>query len=134
MAELPFEFIVQGVPRSQEAKTVGRWKARVRAAAEASWPRGQRALSDELSVAIVYFHVGPADIDVDNMAKPILDALVGLVYWDDGVVSELVSRRTPLDEAVMIEDAYEELAEALRDAKDVVYVVVRDRPDHGTLP
>ncbi len=82
----------------------------------------------------MYFHVGPADIDVDNMAKPILDALVGLVYWDDGVVSELVSRRTPLDEAVMIEDAYEELAEALRDAKDVVYVVVRDRPDHGTLP
>lgn len=134
MALLPFEFVVQGVPRSQEARSVGRWKERVRAAAAAAWPSGQRALSDELSVAIVYFHVGQANIDVENMAKPILDALVELVYWDDRVVSEVVSRRTPLDEAMMIEDAYEELVEALRDAKDVVYVAVRDRPDHGRLP
>jgi hypothetical protein len=40
----------------------------------------------ELYAAIYYFHKVPATQDADNISKPILDALKGLMYTDDRVV------------------------------------------------
>ena len=50
----------------------------------------------DVVVAITYFYFGQAPIDVDNMAKPILDALKGFIYQDDKQVTVLVSRKRDL--------------------------------------
>ena len=47
-------------------------------------------------VIITYFYEG-ASLDVDNIPKPILDALKGLVYSDDAEVSDLLCRKRDLN-------------------------------------
>ena len=53
--------------------------------------RDNRIMSGEpLAVRITYFFWGAIDLDVDNIAKPILDALKSIVYNDDRQVEELL--------------------------------------------
>lgn len=55
----------------------------------------QAPTSADVIVAITCFHSRSvtAVADVDNMAKPILDALKGVVWIDDKQVCDLVTRR-----------------------------------------
>ena len=52
-------------------------------------------MEQSITVEITHFFEG-APADVDNMVKPILDAMKGFVYADDCQVTDLVSRRRPL--------------------------------------
>ena len=84
------DFIVEGVPRSPSAASSPRWQEDVKAAATQQW--NLPPVSTQVIVVITCFSFGPAPVDVDNMAKPILDALKGIVYYDDRPVRDLVSR------------------------------------------
>ncbi len=100
---LPFEFIVDGSPVSQQAKKASRrraWQARVSQAASAPWS-SHGAVAGDVAVAINYFCSDPwADrrdsLDVDNVPKPILDALRGIVYIDDKQVIDVECHRRNL--------------------------------------
>ncbi|WP_435585849.1 RusA family crossover junction endodeoxyribonuclease [Micromonospora aurantiaca (nom. illeg.)] len=85
MPPLPWDFVVLGVPVSVQAKSTSRarWKASVRAAAEAAWPADSPPLQDKLQIHVTCYHDSAPPLDVDNMLKPIQDALNGLVYVDD---------------------------------------------------
>ena len=78
------EFILPRRPISHQSKDATkrqRWKAFVTAEAQRAW-QGQAALAAPCQLTLVYFcNDRPADID--NIIKPIQDALVGLVYVDD---------------------------------------------------
>ena len=52
---------------------------------------------------ITYFYEGVA-LDVDNIPKPILDALKGLVYSDDTEVADLLCRKRDLNGDLRIQD------------------------------
>ena len=84
MADLPWDCVVLGIPRSVQANkaSIQRWKATVRAAAEAAWLADCLPLDHEVQIHVTYYHDG-APLDVDNMLKPIQDALCGIVYEDD---------------------------------------------------
>lgn len=85
VVDLPWDFVVIGVPRSVQTKDkqlLDRWRSQVRAAAAAHWPLGEPPLTCKLQIHVTYFHER-APLDVDNMLKPIQDALNGLVYDDD---------------------------------------------------
>lgn len=84
MAVLPWDCVVLGIPRSVQASraSIERWKAQVQAVAAAAWPSGSPPLDHEAQIHVTYYHEG-APLDVDNMLKPILDALCGIVYQDD---------------------------------------------------
>ncbi|MET8364102.1 RusA family crossover junction endodeoxyribonuclease [Micromonospora sp. NPDC005194] len=69
----------QARPRSR-----ARWKADVSAAALASWPAGGQPLQGKLQIHVTCYHDSAPPLDVDNMLKPIQDALIGIVYVDDG--------------------------------------------------
>ena len=45
---------------------------------------------DELYVHIVWFHSGEIRMDLDNIAKRILDALKGLAFGDDAAVARCI--------------------------------------------
>jgi crossover junction endodeoxyribonuclease RusA len=84
MVPLPWDFVVLGVPKSVQARSSSkrRWTHEVRVEATAAWPLEESPIAHEVQVHVTYYHDG-APLDVDNMLKPILDALIGVVYWDD---------------------------------------------------
>ncbi len=103
-------------------------------AARGAWSHAEPLIATDVSVTIVYFHFQETDLDVDNVAKPILDALVGIVYDDDQSVVQLTSRKTRLAPGLDIRAASAALAEGLDADKDFIYVRVSGPPDHRMIP
>lgn len=81
----PVEFLVRGTPVSLQGSSAGKnaWKALVRAASIAACPAGTTPAQCPLRASIYYFSAAPMEGDVDNIVKPILDAMCGTIYVDD---------------------------------------------------
>lgn len=99
---LPFDFVVAGPPVSQQGSGRGKrnWQRQVERAARARWTGGAPETAAD-SVAITYFYVSDVH-DVDNIPKPMLDALTGIVYDDDRQVTDLLSRKRDLNQNLRI--------------------------------
>lgn len=83
------DFVIPGTPRTPQTKSQksrNDWKAKVRAAAEKARPNNHPPFTEELSAIIVHFYTETTNIDVDGIAKLILDALKGAVIEDDGLI------------------------------------------------
>ena len=78
-------------------------------------------------VIITYLYNG-ASMDVDNLPKPILDALKGLVYSDDGQVSDLLCRKRDLNGDLRIQNPSSVLLETLGHSEQFLHVAVNDAP------
>ena len=89
VADLPWDCVVLGIPKSVQAKaaSIVRWRAQVQAAAMAAWPVDDPPLDHEVQIHVTYYHDG-APLDVDNMLKPIQDALCGIAYKDDNQLTD----------------------------------------------
>ncbi len=82
---IPFEFTVDGPPVSQQAKKAERrreWREKVNKAASLPW-QSRSVVNGDVAVAINCFCFDPSEdrrdlLDVDNVPKPILDALKAL--------------------------------------------------------
>ena len=83
IAHLPWDFVVFDIPKSVQAgrASLRRWRDEVRSAAAEAWP-GCSPLDIEVQIHVTFYHDG-APLDVDNMLKPIQDALCGVAYQDD---------------------------------------------------
>jgi len=132
-----FEFIVVGTPVSHQARSRARlrtWQDTVRAEAAKRWPADQEPLSVPLQVTVVYYHDGPSvRIDNDNLVKPIQDALNGLVYRDDQLVTDVIVRKTDLNGRFQVRGISAVLAEGFIRGESFVYVKVGEAPDHARL-
>jgi hypothetical protein len=81
-----FEFQLPGPAISAQARNrvlLAAWKASVADAAKRAWPAGTPASSHHLEVLISEFSETPPRGDRDNIAKPVLDAMQGVVYIND---------------------------------------------------
>lgn len=84
--------------------------------------------SPSLRFTIVYLcDNSPADID--NIIKPIQDALVGLVFEDDFLVSDVDSHRRPLQEPIDVTNLPLLLQSGVIEGNECVYVRVSDAQD-----
>ena len=83
-------------------------------------------------LTITYFYE-EASLDVDNMPKPILDALKDLVYSDDAQVTDLVCRKRNLNGDLRIENLSSVLAEGFSRGNEFLYVVVEDAPNQEVI-
>ncbi len=63
-------------------------------------------------------------VDVDNIIKPIQDALIGLVYEDDLLIADVESHRRPLADAFDITNYPPLLVKGILSGKECVYVRV----------
>lgn len=131
---LPFEFVVFDTPRSQgssNAQRGGAWQTQVANAAAARWGT-QPPVVNTLAVSITFLYdpLQPAGQrpDIDNIAKPILDALEGLVYHDDAIISDVLCRKRSLDADPEIRNVSALLLNALDGTDDSVHVIVDDAP------
>ena len=77
----------------------------------------------EVMVVITYFFKGEA-LDVDNMPKPILDALNGLVYADDSQITDLVCRKRDRNRDLQFENPSSVLVETLGRSEQFLYITV----------
>ena len=89
--ELPVEFIVTGTPVSLQASSDSRrlWKDRVEAAARKMRQPESFLVTRPLAVLVHVFFDAPTSGDLDNLLKPILDALEGVIYTDDNLIADL---------------------------------------------
>lgn len=123
-----FEFVIEGPPVSLKAKKTNssryrRWIKTVKAAAQALWPTGKQPILRLVTVSITnYYTLAPPD--VDNIIKPIMDALNGITYIDDGQVNRVCSEKVDLSNSPRIEDPSALLADALEKYSEIVHVVV----------
>ena len=132
---LPFEFVVDGPPVSQQTRRRERyhaWKDEVRRVAEESWPRSELPVADPVALSIVYFYSETA-MDVDNIPKPISDALKGLVYVDDSQVNDVVCRRRDLSSGLRVIAPSPVLADGFARGGEFLYISVDFAPDQGVI-
>jgi crossover junction endodeoxyribonuclease RusA len=126
----PLEFIVPGTPVSLQGSPRGRnaWKALVNQISQANCPADITQNQVPLHVSIYYFCAAPMQGDVDNIIKPILDAMCGTAYVDDQCVASLIVRKVEPGQPVQVTNPSPILANALTSAKPLVYIRVSDDP------
>lgn len=121
-----FEFVIPQRPVSLQVKNranLQRFKAFVNAEAAKTWPADIAPLSKNLRVTLIYLAAEDA-ADVDNIIKPILDALVGWVYSDDDCVCDVDCHRRYLSEPIDVTDLPPLLQAAVARPEEFVYVRV----------
>lgn len=131
MASLfPVEFIVAGTPVSLQGSARGRnaWKALVAAASQGPCPPGTALTHVPLRVTIYYLCAAPMEGDVDNIVKPILDAMCGTVYVDDQCIASVTVRKIEPGQPVQVTNPSATLATALTNSKPLVYIKISDDP------
>jgi len=118
------EFIVLGTPVTSQGSSDNRrfWQQRVRQEAEAA-AKGFLPSADEMLLRVAYFYVSDPIGDLDNIIKPIQDALTGIAYEDDCQVVDLVAsmRRKAVEDRVPMTEI---LAAGFLGGSDFIYVVV----------
>ncbi len=136
---LNLEFIVEGIPASLQSSSIGkaRWKERVQEAARAAI-REEDELYDECRGILVFFYFGSTDLDADNIIKPVADALCAIAFPDDKLVSEWISRKTDLEQAVIRDPppcVAAVLEVSLAAKQPFIYIcIVAESPNHAELP
>jgi crossover junction endodeoxyribonuclease RusA len=135
---LPFEFTVAGPPLSHQTRNRAKlqvWRETVRARANQRWPQGDPPSATAVKIIVSYYHDGPAvRIDNDNLLKPIQDALNGLVYEDDSLITDTISRKTNLDGRFRVRGMSPVLAEGFCTGEEFLHIRIEAAPDHGVLP
>jgi len=127
----PLEMVIAATPLSlgASARSRVRWKRVVQDAAKNEIDTKVDAIwldNRPLALTIFYFPPAPMHGDVDNIVKPIMDALKGFAYLDDRSIERVVVAKVEPDADWTFEQPSEQLAIALDIAPPVVYIRVDD--------
>lgn len=127
----PVEFLVAGTPVSLQTKrpqSVNQWKNRVIAASRPLLPEAHLATDQPISATIFYFPNGDMAGDIDNIVKPILDALGRHIYLDDRQVHRLLVQKFEPGKIFPFGAPSPTLDEALKRQKPIVYIKLSNNP------
>jgi crossover junction endodeoxyribonuclease RusA len=119
-----FEFLIPRRPVSHQGNRANlqAWKKYVKGIATEMW-RGTLIESGDLALTLVYL-CDLAPPDTDNIIKPIQDALVGLVFVDDSLISDVESHRRSLEGTFDLTRLPDLVVEEISAGKECVYVKV----------
>jgi len=135
----PFELIMQATPLSLQSKDNKRraaWKDFVSEAARVRQNEvAPMVFLDErpLGATIFYFAPAPMEGDIDNIVKPILDAMNKIIYPDDRLIERVIVQKFEPGVPRAFEALSEQLAIALDTAPPVVYLRIDDDLDWRTV-
>ncbi len=122
-----FEFLIERRPLSLQTKSrenLQQWKTFVKSEAAKNWHLPLIA-EKYLHISIVYL-CDDSPPDVDNIVKPILDALVGLIYKDDIQVADVESHRRYLSDDIDATNLPSLLQYGVLKGEECVYVKIED--------
>ena len=119
-----FEFLIPKRPLSLQAKrkSLQAWKRFVHAEAAKVWS-GPMFEEGNLQLTLIYL-CDQAPPDIDNIIKPIQDALVGLVFIDDSLIGDVDSHRRFLNETFDLTRLPTPLLLGIASQQECVYVRV----------
>lgn len=132
---LPFEFTIKGPPVSQQTRNRTRlrqWRQQVHQKAQNQIPANTAITTEEVLVTITYYYEDTSP-DVDNIVKPIQDALIGVIFADDNQVVEARSRKKPINGSYRIRGASSTLLAAFADGDEFLHIKVENAPDPQEL-
>ena len=75
-------------------------------------------------MVVITYYFKRGSLDVDNMPKPILDALNGLLYADDSQVTDLVCRKRDRNRDLQFENPSPVLLESLGRSDQFLHITV----------
>lgn len=140
------EIVIDGTPRSQQgsARGVAAWKKHVSECAR-TYVDSDSDRIDYVDVSLRLLHFcrdwGHLAGDLDNIAKPIIDAILGIAIFNDNQVKQILLRRTETTRhgVTVVDDASPVLAARLErlieDPHDLgfIYVTVERTIEHTRL-
>jgi hypothetical protein len=129
--EFPIEFVVKGTPVSLQAKLARsreEWKQRVKDASLAVIPNPHFASDERVAVTLYYLPEEPMQGDIDNIVKPILDALRRHIYIDDRQVERVVVQKFEPGNVFPFAEPSKTFTEALNGDRPLLYVRVSNDP------
>ena len=129
--EFPLEFLVVGTPVSLQAKrreSVDQWKARIVDASRSTLPEGHFASGNPIAATLFYFPDAEMAGDVDNIVKPVLDALGKHIYVDDRQVQRVLVQKFEPGNVFGFGTPSPKLQDALNRAKPILYIRLSNDP------
>ena len=84
-------------------------------------------------LTIMYFYESAPSIDIDNIPKPISDALKGLVFLDDEQLTDVLCRKRNLNSSLRIENPSSILAEGFSRGSQFLYILVEEAPNQEVI-
>ena len=132
---LPFELVIGGPPVSEQTRHRARrrdWVEQLKAVIAARRPADDPPASTAVHVKITHMFPGVAG-DLDNLAKPVLDALKGLAYVDDRHVTDLTMRKRDLTRDLRVETRWPTLIAAFNQGGEFIHVVLQEAPDQKVV-
>ena len=85
-----------------------------------------------IQISITYVFADVA-VDLDNLAKPVLDALKGVVYEDDGQITDVAIRKRNMARDLRIVGPSPVLFDAFRRGREFLYILVEEAPDQELM-
>lgn len=131
LIEFPIEFVVKGTPVSLQAKlpkSRDEWKQRVKDASSKVIPSPHFASEDRVAITLYYLPEEPMQGDVDNIVKPILDALCRHIYIDDRQVERVVVQKFEPGNVFPFAEPTTTFTEALNADRPLLYVRISNDP------
>jgi Holliday junction resolvase RusA-like endonuclease len=134
------EFVVPGPPISNQQSTpkgkanLLAWRSTVRTEAQLRWMTNPM-LTGHLKTTIINFFSGSdPSVDVDNMSKPILDAMHQLIYDDDRQIRQAQITHVEVGAAFSLVGVSKVIVNALQAGNEFVYVRIEDPVNPYPLP
>lgn len=129
------DFVVVGVPISNQGTgpNLQAWRAAVATEAQTRWKKP--VLLRELKGIIINFYLGnKPSLDVDNLSKPIFDAMEGIVYKNDRQIRQAEIAHVRIDAPFVFMGASKVIVSAVQAGNQFVYVRIEDPVDPFPLP
>lgn len=134
--EFPVEFIVPGTPVSLQIKRPearAAWKERVKNASYAALPEGHFSTGVPISVTLFYFPNNEMQGDIDNIVKPVLDALCNHIYADDRQVERVWVQKFEPGRVFQFDNPSAMLSQALVGERPLLFVRLGDDLTEGLV-
>ncbi|MEA2882320.1 MAG: crossover junction endodeoxyribonuclease RusA [Bradyrhizobium sp.] len=131
----PLELQLEAVPLSLRASPASReaWKEQIRMAINEILDPGGWATKSPVSITIFYFPDGPMNGDIDNIVKPILDALMPRIYVNDSQVERVWVQKFESDKSFRIDNPTVRLAAAIDAEPPIVYIRIDNEISSGKI-
>jgi crossover junction endodeoxyribonuclease RusA len=132
----PCEFVLPQRPISQQARRQARlreWKQLVAEHARLAMEEPRALATEPVALRLLYLY-DDIVLDIDNILKPILDALIGVLLEDDSVITDVEIRRRWRRSSFTYNAISPILAAGLSLDREFVHVVLSDAPAQDVLP
>ncbi len=129
-----FEVCVHGQPVSAQTgnrQALQAWKKRIREACQAAWP-GRTAIEERAIIRVTHYYESRIG-DVDNLIKPIQDALQGIAYLNDRQIDEMIGNRRNINGSFRVRHMSPSLAMAFSDGRQFVHIRIWQSRKHKEL-